>query len=253
MNHVIYEDLGHNGRLGNQLFQIYSTLGIAKDSDRVAVFNKHQVSILDMINSSYLTYYHEIAKQVVEYDSLSYTDFKSIDGNILIKGYLQCPLYFKNLSSECFQIKYAQDIDKKLGFTIRDNYAFVHIRRGDYVQVSSYLLSLDYYINKMIKMQEIHKKEMKFFIFSDDIEYVRHHFYNISSVNITYVDLVDPIHTLFLMSLFNHGILSNSSFSWWAARLNKEKISLAFPDHWFNKNIDDTKYLVDMNYSYIKV
>lgn len=102
------------------------------------------------------------------------------------------------------------------------NSVSVHIRRGDYFaphNIGIYgVCSESYYINAMKKMQSLVPNAL-FFIFSDDINWVKNHIemndntiiipnYNISQF--AYIEL---------MSYCKHHIVSNSSFSWWGAVL----------------------------------
>jgi hypothetical protein len=80
-------------------------------------------------------------------------------------------------------------------------------------------------------------KNPYFFIFSDDIDWAIENFNELDG-NLIFVknkDLTD-IEELLLMSSCKHNIIANSTFSWWAAWLNKndEKKVIA-PDPWFDK------------------
>ena len=54
------------------------------------------------------------------------------------------------------------------------------------------------------------------------------------------------IDSFFLMSSCNHNIISNSSFSWWAAWIGDEKNKIVIaPQPWFNKIKYDKKLTPD--------
>ena len=83
-------------------------------------------------------------------------------------------------------------------------------------------------------------KNPKFFVFADDIQYIKDNFK--SDYKMTFVDLKHPYKIcldLELMKKCKHAIIPNSSFSWWAAWLNENpnKIVIA-PDPWFFKYND---------------
>ncbi|MDQ3100818.1 MAG: alpha-1,2-fucosyltransferase, partial [Bacteroidota bacterium] len=77
--------------------------------------------------------------------------------------------------------------------------------------------------------------DLRLFVFSDDMKWVGE---NIRFDHpITFVDRgfdADAATDMHLMSLCKHNIIANSSFSWWAAWLNKNpgKIIVA-PRRWF--------------------
>lgn len=127
------------------------------------------------------------------------------------------------------------------------NAVSLHIRRGDYVQnpitlATHGLCTLDYY-KAAIQTIAQSVEQPQFFIFSDDIAWVK--------ANLT---LPYPCHYIAhnqgaesyndmrLMSLCQHHIIANSSFSWWGAWLNPSptKIVIA-PKQWFadDKNVGD--------------
>ncbi|WP_413578499.1 alpha-1,2-fucosyltransferase [Bdellovibrio sp. HCB290] len=120
------------------------------------------------------------------------------------------------------------------------NSVAVHFRRGDYIKSSVAAAthgasSLDYYASatSLIKSKV---GECHFFIFSDDIEWVKENFEfpgNATFVNHnvgenSYWDLI-------LISKCRHCIIANSTFSWWGAWLNENvgKIVIA-PEKWFS-------------------
>jgi len=83
-------------------------------------------------------------------------------------------------------------------------------------------------------MMNIILTKLKFIIFSDDPEWSK----NYMKTQFSKLNQIFPIEKdyieLYLMSCCNHQIISNSTFSWWAAYLNtfNEKIVCA-PRNWF--------------------
>lgn len=115
----------------------------------------------------------------------------------------------------------------------------LHVRRGDYVANPKALAvhglcSPDYYHSAVDRIaQELPSSE--FFIFSDDIPWVRKH------LRITwpchYIDNnkgAASHNDMHLMSLCRHHIIANSSFSWWGAWLNpRTDKKVIAPKRWF--------------------
>lgn len=113
---------------------------------------------------------------------------------------------------------------------------FVHIRRGDYVSWPSKehpaILPASYY-RKCLKIVQA-KIPNSFFIFtSDDPFYIKDVFGDLE--NSSYISQGSSYEDFALMTQCQGGILSASSFAWWAAYLarfhNGDGIFLA-PKHW---------------------
>lgn len=125
----------------------------------------------------------------------------------------------------------------------------IHMRRGDYVSIKKIenrhgVLPISYYENALKKIMEKFSN-VKFFIFSDDIEWVRKNFpKKYPAVFVSNPDIPD-YEELALMSLCKHNIIANSTFSWWGAWLNNNpsKIIIA-PQKWFNDASENTKDLI---------
>lgn len=163
--------------------------------------------------------------------------------NIIVKGYWQSEKYFyhiANLIKEEFQVKTAiipqnQDYLEM----IRESEAVcVHVRRGDYVRGGQTFCS-DRYYEKGMKFIREHIPNVRFFVFSDDIAYVK-------TMKIFYSDTVfiegdnPPYEDLRLMCACKHFVISNSSFSWWAQYLSDSvnKVVVA-PKPWRGKFTSD--------------
>lgn len=166
-------------------------------------------------------------------------------GNVYLDGYWQSEKYFKdvkNVIRKDFELKNSlSDKAQASVDLIRrsiDNPISLHIRRGDYTQnpkTKAYhgLCSLDYY-RKAIEYIKNKIGNIKLFVFSDDIKWAKEQELFNGAIFVSAPEIKD-YEEMYLMSLCEHNIIANSSFSWWGAWLNKNqnKIVVA-PKKWFN-------------------
>lgn len=115
------------------------------------------------------------------------------------------------------------------------NSVFLGVRRGDYLKcVSKFGTFGQRYYAKAMEIIAEKVDNPVFFIFSDDIKWVKENmkFPKYNTVYIT--DTVDDFEDYILMSNCKHSILSNSTYQWWGARRNEYpgKIVVA-PKNWF--------------------
>ena len=164
---------------------------------------------------------------------------RSLSKDKYLEGYFQSTEYFKEydevIKKELIVKDRVLQKNKKLLEEIEKGESVcVHIRRGDYTIVTNHLVcTIDYY-KKAVKLMKKKIKNYKFYIFSDDINWVKE---NIDfGCDVTYVEGNNPNYEeLRLMYTCKHFIISNSSFSWWAQHLssNDNKVVIA-PSKWFN-------------------
>lgn len=169
----------------------------------------------------------------------------SKEKNKFLSGNFEDPKYFdeiKNKLLEEFQPKYkVLEKNKELYRLIcSTNSICMSVRRGDFESNKDvkklHSLCDRKYFEKSIEIMKSKVEKPVFFMFSDDIEWVRD---NIKTGCETYYeDGTDPVwEKIRLMSNCKNFIVSNSTFSWWVQYLskNKEKIVVS-PSRWFNND-----------------
>lgn len=105
----------------------------------------------------------------------------------------------------------------------------VHFRRGDYLKLERFQVYNDNYFHCAIEKVKDSIPQAKFYAFSDDIEWVKENFPDITPIDFT----KDMYEDLYLMTKCRNFIISNSTFSWWGQYLssNPDKIVIA-PSRW---------------------
>ncbi|MCX2716493.1 alpha-1,2-fucosyltransferase [Helicobacter sp. MIT 21-1697] len=117
------------------------------------------------------------------------------------------------------------------------NSVFIHIRRGDYC-THSWQVDLSYY-KKAVATIASKINNPQFFLFCADREFARNLDLGYPFVDMTTENITADNHyeDLTLMAHCQHGIVANSTYSWWAAYLisNPQKIIIA-PTPWLLGN-----------------
>jgi hypothetical protein len=165
--------------------------------------------------------------------------------NTMLIGYFESSKYFSEITKQIkseFVPKYDKlssnyDLYKKIETS---ESVCLAIRRGDYIEDDyvkkvAYVCSEDYYYKAIKKIKELVTKPV-FFIFSNDIEWVKEKIELNTGIEVYYEDKNNPAwETMRLMYNCKHFIISNSTFHWWAQYLsrNENKIVIA-PNRWRN-------------------
>ena len=159
-----------------------------------------------------------------------------IKKNCYVKGWFQSENYFKKIRSILireFVPKEKIKISRELKMAIEDPESVsIHIRRGDYVK-TNHALNLSYY-EKAIEYIKRYYKRPYFVIFSDDLDWVENNLHiNEKFIYANKSGKLKDYEELFIMSRCKSIIISNSTFSWWAAWLNRnEKKIIVAPKQW---------------------
>jgi len=210
---ISHSTLGKNGRLGNQLFQLASTMGLAETHGARVVFPVWE----------YEQYFEtpiphgDMQTQVVEERFFHHHDW-DIPGDCDLLGYLQSEKYF---GTQRLKLKPSFVQECKAAFDIFQRETIcIQVRRGDYVgNPGYYQLSPTFYLDALVshfpKWQDYN-----LLITSDDIEYCRTTFEGLP--NAYFSSANSDIQDLALASACDHFIISNSSFGWWCAWLGEK-------------------------------
>lgn len=263
------------GGLGNQLFQYATGRAIELQQHQEVVYDispldsdPQRCYLLDRLGLRLKTVRDNYVGGIVVSDpDLRFRpQVMSLRGDVILSGFWQCERYFEGVQqvirAEVFRgMPLVTDASQEMANQIRGHAesCFVHIRRTDnthpqHTAVHGLLDRSDYY-SRAIDLINRSIEEPHYFVFSDDPAWLHE---NWKFKNSTIVDCNPTSGTprgdgelvkgfigrenedLWLMSLCRHGIVANSTFSWWGAWLNPierayERLIIAPKQQgWFN-------------------
>lgn len=244
MIYVIFQD-----RLGNNLFQFWAALSIdnnvsicASDKEVYEITAKYKeiffkdIPLLDYVPNDVKVY----EEPFFHFSRIPYLEGE----DIALKGYFQSYKYinqnkvFNDLKTPDFVKKFIRTNYPEI---LNNTYTSVHVRRGDYLNAlyEHPVCSLKYYRDAIANIG--HRE--KYVFISDDITWCKRNF---QGENFLFVEDSDPVIDLFIPSFCKNNIISNSSFGWWGAFLNKNPKKLVIaPSPWFGfRNTNNTRDLI---------
>jgi hypothetical protein len=263
---ITFNNIGNYGRFGNQLFQFASVIGIGDKLNYDVVFPKKNLSPITTSttreNKNFVAYFE--INECFDVDQNFFTDdliiehnaserFFHFDENLFnisdntnVSGYLQSEKYFKHCSDKIKNILTFKEsvLTSAKSFLPKTDKTLVsiHVRRTDAAVPNPYhpLTGLDFF-NPAI--DHFNKDEHHFVVCSDDYDWCNSVWGN--DENFTVINSNSPYIDLCIMSLCDHHIISNSSFSWWSSYLSKnENKKIIAPINWLGPayssyNLDD--------------
>jgi hypothetical protein len=266
---ISFNNIGYMGRLGNQMFQFASTVGIANRTGLEAKFPIENTRInqytgpfdpilgrnmpvkCDLLECFDIPDEFFIKKNDIEVNFL-YTEHNfsyNKETEFIVdftdmNGYFQSEKYFidqRDLILKYF--KFRDEYNQKASIYIdsiklenpNKELTSVHVRRGDYLQYPDHHPScpLEYYKKSMSHLSG--KCDQIFILFSDDPEWCRENF---SGPDFLISNLKDAYSEMCAMTMCHNNIIANSSFSWWGAWLNCENNIVIAPNKWFGPLLD---------------
>lgn len=158
-------------------------------------------------------------------------ELKPLRKNIIFEPFAQSEKYFEDisdiiLSDLSMNISFNDTIIHNLEMIKNSNFSIaVHFRwfsgSSDYLhELSSYYLSAFNYFSL--------NKDSSFFIFTDNVDRTNDFISSLDlNVNLIFVNTGDSISDFWLMRQCDNFIISNSTFSWWAALLREYELNFS--------------------------
>jgi hypothetical protein len=240
------------GGVGNQLFQYAAAYAAAKQYDAELILDANTGFKLDPYHRSFRLSHFNLSGKVANEEDLESIGFLSegisriyrkvewilmsrygiyhmpwlfraqLFNPIVYDGYWQSYRYFDHhragLMTE-FQVKkevVMRTTDRWRSLLEEEDAVAVHVRRNNYAHVCP----LEYYIAAARRLRA-HRPRARFFIFTDDCQWVRESLLPIMNGTLVETDgEASDVEDLWLMSKCRHFIIANSTFSWWGAWLS---------------------------------
>jgi len=278
------------GGLGNQIFQIFTTISYAIKSRNKFTFLNLSVlgggsttvrytfwesffsTMKPFLISELPQNIHVIKENGFLYKELSVGEM--VNRNVMIYGYFQSYKYFQENYAIIYRMlnieKMKNDLLKNLNLSSPEyldleNTVSMHFRIGDYKKIQDFhpLATYDFYERSLLYMQ-ISKSNINFTVlyFCEDCD-IDDVLIIINKLTTNYpmynfkrgTNTLEDWQQMLLMSCCHHNIIANSSFSWWSAYLNTntDKI-VCYPSVWFGQAANnDTKDLCPHNWIRVNV
>lgn len=233
MSFLTKSDLSIGSQMGAQMSQYASLFSIAqKTNHKISLIKKflsigREVKILKPFNltceiqSGYenIKWNNFCLNEKIEFDKNCFN--LSVDKDWDIHGSFNTFIYwhdYRNLILNEFKFKpeIHQKAEKYLN-NISGIKVSIHFRRTDYLQCASLNLTQKYY-EEALSCLSNKISNFKLIVFSDDIEWCKK---TIKGKNVIYSENFSNYEDMCIMSLCDHNIIANSSFSWWGAYLNQ--------------------------------
>jgi hypothetical protein len=267
------------GGLGNQLFQLFALIAYSLRTKTPFFFENKPITCGDrkkyywdtaLLNKLKGFIKPPLQQQVIYKEPFfHYTPIPQINPdynvqNIKLHGYFQSEKYFldyKDIIFRMLNLKETQQCMKEkvapyLPTSAFENIVSLHFRVGDYanLQHAHPLMPLEYYEKALAQLLKDTNGKKDWFILyfceENDIKYVNEKI-NYLKQNPTFQDFVflnvpqhlDDWEQMLTMSLCQHHIIANSTFSWWGAyfKEGKDGGNVYYPSKWFGPALGDKK------------
>jgi hypothetical protein len=259
------------GGLGNQMFQYAFGKNISNLTNRklildlsflnrrdfgpdfvyrdydLDIFNLEDLSVVDFYDKDYdlIVENFDPNSTIESINSLIKEIIEKKSDTIYLDGYWASPQYFSRVDFT-FREKCLEQSNNLLHDIQRTNSVMLNIRRTDFLNNDFHGTYGKEYILRGIDKLKLNFMDLKFFIFSDDIDWCENNLSGIpNSVIVSHEHKGDKFYNyLFLMSQCKHFIIPNSTFAWWAAYLSKSKNKkVLYPEIWLNAFSSECKLL----------
>lgn len=254
------------GGLGNQLFQIFTTISSAInirqkiafiDIDKLGggqtiirpTYWDNFLSKLKIFTTKNFPKMVIVREKEFKHNPLNLLHYQA--ENICLYGYFQSYKYFADNFEFICKLIGIEEIKKNvitksnISSDYLNNAISIHFRLGDYKKIQHYhpIMSFEYYKNALsfIKIKDTNLKQVLYFCEDEDLIYVIE---TINKLNVVFPEYnfikapnsLSDWEQMTLMSCCKHNVIANSSFSWWGAYFNTNPNKIVcYPSVWFGE------------------
>jgi hypothetical protein len=253
------------GGLGNQLFQIFTTISYSISNNMSFIFlystslgsrSTYWDNLLQSIKHNTTSDASELPTEIYVDPSFKYSQIPIYNSIRLTGGYFQSYKYFEHnkdaICKLCRINEHKSAIKTELMEKYKGKLISMHFRMGDYKGKPEYhpILSFDYYNNALAQIVDEDYTILVFCEKEDEIAVKQ----TVSRLNtrmrVEFVDFNIPDwKQLLMMSCCDINIIANSTFSWWGAYFNDSLKFVFYPNVWFGyKMVYDISDLFPKNW-----
>jgi hypothetical protein len=257
------------GGLGNQLFQIFATIHYSIENNTNAQFlDVGQVGSRKTAWKTLLVSLHSMLtnklpenKVMLKESNFHYSELPVIkDQHVALYGYFQSEKYFLANYRKIYDLIRMDDrkrevlakietINEMTSTSTSTNTITVsmHFRIGDYKNIQQFhpLMTFNYYYKSLQHITSFIHRPVRVIYFCEEVDLSNVHemidelqtrFPNCTFVRCS--NLLDDWEQMVYMSLCNHNIIANSTFSWWGAYFNDNSNKIVcYPANWFGPSL----------------
>ena len=256
------------GGLGNQLFQASHALAQGWKHNREVEFLPYSNTpgqgrpVHNYTNNVFrnLKFVDKMEHYTTVHEGpFEYSEINPLQGNTSFYGYFQSTKNWFGLDDkirETFQpsLNVVQELREKYPQLNQPKTLSIHIRRGEYLQFPDIhpTISIEY-ISEALKLIG---EYFTVFLFTEDEsrwpgsrDFVMNNF---SFPNVVFPKENEDWKEMYLMGLCENHIIPNSTFSWWATFLNKNKNKkIIAPSTWFGPKGPNAKDIFESNWTLV--
>ena len=232
----------HNGYELDRIFGISLDLCNEETSVKHRMTNTILDRLLRKCGIYYAGFHYTLRDKAKGFDERFMKAFAEDD---YLYGFWQSEKYFKPYKLDImkkFQFpNYTNSVNIEIADKMKKTLSVaIHIRRGDYLNNRMFvnLSEVGYYKRAIEKIKQLVQGQKYWFVFSDDIEWCKKNL-DLDNEIVEYVSGncgSESYRDMQLMTECKYMIVANSSFSWWAAYLNRDANIIIAPKEYYVNN-----------------
>jgi hypothetical protein len=192
-----------------------------------------------------------------------------LNNEVILKGFFQSPKYFEHNYDKILQISglrnMIQKVKEEYGFLLNKKTIALHFRIGDYLYLQNYhcIKTPEYYVHALRFLEEdlknrgenIYDYNILYFSQTQDEYYIHEYMKVLQNIhpvpkiyNFIHVPYeIEDWKQMLLMSLCQHFVIANSTFSWFGAYFSEDPNKIVyFPKEWFGPALKNTHDIKDL-------